>query len=398
MNNRVLWRVYLEQVAVAVPAFWLMTYLWGNYGREVGDGMHYGRQSVIITGLVLAFVLGLTWHLMRKMRSDRECSFVNALPVTKGQQITALAGVMLLFTAVLTVIGEGQLCYFNEHSASLGEILLSIVVKTVAVFCVDGICIWIFSHMVPGAGGLLLWISGLVICLRMLDFLCDIFQKIFGVPGNRPLYTIWNLWCILTVPIQDYNSWGASYRERKHFLMLPSFYQKLLDVPVLTWGRKGLGIVLFVAVAAVLAFAFVTLARRNYQAGDLAGKRIHRPFRKTLEIFFVCALCSVCTGALGGFYLQCETEGGYDLHDISADEIDALEDYGFDGISGRDFRERRTYWGEEIYYPGAFRKYHYYMTSSSGFAKEFILDSVLGGIFLVLLHYAIVYRKRRGAN
>lgn len=213
MNKRALWWVYLEQVLLALPAFWLITYLWCNYIREVGEEEHYGRQSVTVTGLVLIFVLGLTWYLMRKMRSQREYSFVNALPVTKGQQITALAGVMLLFTAIVTVIGEIQLCYFNDINIPLGEILLSILVKTVAVFCVDCISIWIFSHRVPGVGGILLWISGLGIGVGMVDYLCRMFQRIFGTTGNRPLYSVWNLWSMLTVPIRDYNDWVTNCRN-----------------------------------------------------------------------------------------------------------------------------------------------------------------------------------------
>ena len=92
MKINALWRVYLERVVLAAPAFWLLTFLWGNYARRVGMEWQYGRHSAYIMGMELAFTVGLAWHLMKTMRGEREHSFVNALPVTKGQQQKDNAG------------------------------------------------------------------------------------------------------------------------------------------------------------------------------------------------------------------------------------------------------------------------------------------------------------------
>lgn len=399
MRNNALWRVYLERVVLAVPAFWLLTFLWGNYADALGMEWQYGKHAALITAMELAFVLGLAWHLVRTVRGIGEHSFVNALPVTKGQQMSALAGVLFLLTVVLAVIGDMQLCYFYGNSPPLGDILVSILVKVVAVFCAVSVSLWVFSHIVPEVGGLLLWASGLSICLSMLDFVCGIFQKIYGVPGNHPLYSAWNLWCILTVPIERYCGWAEAVRESESFASLPPSYQKLVDAPMLTWGRKGWCAVLFVIVVIGFILLFLTLARRNFQVGDLARKRFHRPFRKALEVVAVCALCSLCSGAAGGFYLQYQVDQAYDSQgrELSEDAIDALSKYRIEGIAGRDFRERRTYWGEEVDYPGAFWKYNHYMTESSGFAKEFAMDSVIAGTLVALLNYGANYlaRKRR---
>lgn len=67
MKNNVLWRVYMEQFILAVPAFWFLTYLWGNYHRNIGNEEGYGMYSVYITGLILLFwqepCFSLLWFL-----------------------------------------------------------------------------------------------------------------------------------------------------------------------------------------------------------------------------------------------------------------------------------------------------------------------------------------------
>lgn len=397
MKINALWRVYLERVVLAAPAFWLLTFLWGNYARRVGMEWQYGRHSAYIMGMELAFTVGLAWHLIKTMRGEREHSFVNALPVTKGQQVTALAGVLLLLAVALTVIGEGQLYYFYGNSASLGDLLVSVLVKTAAVYFGASLSLWGFSHIMPEVGELLLWGSGLCICLGMLDFVSGMFQKIYGVPGNRLLYSAWNLWCILTVPIREYRGWADAVRESESFASLPATYQELVDAPPLDWGKKGWWAVLCVTVAIGFILLFLSMARRNFQAGDLARKRSHRPFQKAVQVVAVCALCSLCTGAVGGFYLQNWVEGSDARGQLSEDSMDACLKYGVSGVTGTDFRERRTYWGEEIDYHGVFWKYNCYRTESSGFAKKFAVDSVIAGTVAALLNYGAGYlaRKRR---
>lgn len=408
MKNNVLWWVYMEQFILAVPAFWFLTYLWGNYHRNMGNEEGYGMYSVYITGLILLFVVGITWYLMRKMRHQKYYSFINALPVTKGQQIVILAGTMLFFTLVLTVIGEVQLYYFYHPDFTLGEGVISVLVKLAAVFCVDGMFIWIFSHRVPEFGILLLGGLGLGILYGMLQGICNMLQMIFGVPGNRLSYIIWNLWSVLTVSMGDFNRQEGTWANFD-FSELPLSYQKMFEVPVLTWKLKGGCAIIFLTCMLVLSLLFIRGAKRNYQTGDLARQRIHQPFHKMWRVLALCMVCGVFTGTAGSLYLQFNVEqeyknfqtGAWQYGEVPEDILEDRMEYGTPAIhiNIRDFTGKRSCWGEGAEYHGDFWKYHHYVMNSSLFARVFSVSSIFSGVIGGLVFCCQSYRekKRRGA-
>lgn len=406
MKNNVLWRVYIEQFILAVPAFWFLTYLWGNYSSTIGKEEDYGMYSVYITGMILLFVVGITWYLMRKMRSQKNYSFINALPVTKGQQIVILAGTMLFFTMVLTVIGEVQLYYFYHPDFTLGEEAISILVKLAAVFCVDSMFIWIFSHCVPGFGFLLLGGLGVGIFYGMLQGVCNMLQIIFGIPGNRLSYIIWNLWSILTVSMGDFNRQEGTWANFD-FSEWPLSYQEMFEVPLLTWKLKGGCAIIFLSCMLVLSLLFIRVAKKNYQTGDLARQRIHYPFHKMWRVLVLCIVCGVFTGTAGSLYLQFYEDRVYNntLTDILTDVpeeiiLDKME-YGIPVtlVYFRDFTGKQNCWGEGAEYHGCFWKYNRYVMNSSMFARILSVSSIFVGVIgaLVVCYQSYRKKKRRGA-
>lgn len=407
MKNSILRRVYLEQIIFMVPAFWLLTYLWRNYYRDVGNGKEgYEWYGIFMIVLAVFFIVGITWYLMRKIRNEKSYSFMNALPITKTQELTVLIGVMFFLTVVLNIIGEMQLYFFYQQNITFGELLINIGVKTAVVFCVDCFFIWIFSHGVPGLGIFLLGILGAGICCGMLHSICEMFQKIFGILGNKPLYMGWNLWSFLTVPIQDFNREGQINHTVDE---LSSSYQSLLDIPVLTWDRKVKGDFIFIICMIVIIFLFIKQAKKNYAAGDLAAKRVHYPFHRAWKVILICLVCGAVTGTLGSLFLQYYEFSEYkDTIPAVSDRSEEVEQgltednvrYGIEyKVKIVDFTGKRSCWGQVVQYRGRFWVYDHYHMKSSIFAKVVAIGSVLNGVILVLVIYGeICYeKKRRGA-
>ena len=391
-NKKVLRRLYLERVILIIPVYGLFGYLWGS---NSGAGRYYLSDSVEMLEFILVFVLGSTWYLMKRMRSGREVSFVNALPITKGQQMAALTEVVFLLSILFIVMGEVQLGYFSRLWLAPGEFVLNVSVKTSAVFCAACMLIWLLSHYMLGLGQVFLGSLALAGCYGMFCSVGSMFQKILGVPGNHPVLLGWNFWSVLVSPVRHFNAWRMGNQAAFQEEALPAAYEKLVHVPELTWRIKGIGIAFFLLLTVTVSFLCIRMAKKSYQGGDFGAKRLHQPFHDAWKGVLICTLCLLFFGTAGSVYLQAWVEKGYALLSTGPADISDNDILNFElvDVTAKDLTGRVSYQGIGIDYRGDFWKYSHYVIRPRMYAKAVAVGSILtGGAAAV----SIILIRRRG--
>ena len=322
------------------------------------DEVVFHRNYETVFYIVMIAMTGCV--AMYMMRSDKDHGFVNALPVTKKQQwgcmyMALLTVVFIVYTLYILIVTVA----FKNDVNTMPEIIISGVVKAVSAVLVMNFMLWLFGHTdfrfsVKAAICFVLIILG-------LPAMGSLIQKAFNTGGNNFVYELKTYWCLMTVPKKAFVEMAEEQYSHRCINLV---------------NDKTMVVVIYLAVAIVLAVILAVLAWKNYSRMDFSKnpkKGNIKEFSPVLVVICIAlSTMGICSWSMKAFdKFRLESSGS--LFEINYDGP-LLDEY----FMNDDTEMIVAYKNSEVYYYGivaknydenCMQKYEIYMVD---FPKDYL--------------------------